>query len=567
MMEIDACNRNIVEKNFFVIDTDNIKETDTSLYGFCIANNIEDICDEIGDNIKFSQAYSNGTYILIQNLDDKLYVSQDFNGNYGLYLFQRDGYFALSNSFLLLVEKVKSRFPLTLNYDYANALHVAGLSPIANEDTIVNEIEVLPRNVQVVIDKNTKKIEYKKINYKEHSIKLDSEEGIRILDQWFCKWIHLIRELDLQNKKLRVDISGGMDSRLVFMLFLKAGINLDKVRINSLNDGLHCHKEDFEIASEIAKYYGICLNQNMDNGVVYPLDLEECINVSFYTKLSIHKEMYWKTFYWEEPRYNFGGAGGEFLRALWHIEPEQFIKQQCNSGKRYAKTDVSESVEKIVNNSYNRTKDNLGIDNMQTGELTQLMYRDTRCRHHFGKLTVEEYCVNGFRMTPLMDSELAKLCSREYEDANLLITLIFNRYCPELLKFRFEGKREIARETIEYAEKINMKYPLKLELLQNNVKRKLLFEGDNSITSNDHTRINVADVDGFLYSFFQDKQCRELISTYFNDEICDYASDYKEKHNYFPLKEVYAILGTYTIADLIKESPNEKNTLFWKKVN
>lgn len=94
-----------------------------------------------------------------------------------------------------------------------------------------------------------------------------------------------------------------------------------------------------------------------------------------------------------------------------------------------------------------------------------------------------------------MDKELYKLnrFNENIEDDNLLITLIFTRYCPKLLDFKFEGRRSINKETIKFAKKINEKYPLKLEKPEflsktneqmKNLTNKNLTKSNNSITYN-----------------------------------------------------------------------------------
>ena len=93
--------------------------------------------------------------------------------------------------------------------------------------------------------------------------------------------------------------------------------------------------------------------------------------------------------------------------------------------------------------------------------VTQYLYQETRCRHHFGKNTLSAFFNGTIQLSPLLDPKLRtlKLNSPECPDYNLLIALIFVRYAPDLLKFPFQGKRSIAPETIEYAKKINARFP------------------------------------------------------------------------------------------------------------
>lgn len=80
--------------------------------------------------------------------------------------------------------------------------------------------------------------------------------------------------------------------------------------------------------------------------------------------------------------------------------------------------------------------------------------------YHFRKLSVEEYFSNKFLLMLFFDPELhkLKLCTNECQDNNLLFALIYLRYCPELLNFKFEGNRKINEKTLDYAQKINEIY-------------------------------------------------------------------------------------------------------------
>ena len=88
---------------FFVIDSENYATVTTKLYGYCVANEASQVFDEqmqtseIINNIN-PENYSDGAYVLVQNFQDEIKISQDFNGGYGLYLYKKDDFFALSSS-------------------------------------------------------------------------------------------------------------------------------------------------------------------------------------------------------------------------------------------------------------------------------------------------------------------------------------------------------------------------------------------------------------------------------------------------------------------------------------
>jgi hypothetical protein len=99
------------------------------------------------------------------------------------------------------------------------------------------------------------------------------------------------------------------------------------------------------------------------------------------------------------------------------------------------------------------------------------LYRETRCRNHFGKDVLENMFGNYYKYTPLMDQQLhrLKLEDGHCKDRNLLMALIFTRYTPELLKFKFDSGRKINTATIAYAEKLNRKFPYLPEKPEENI--------------------------------------------------------------------------------------------------
>ena len=86
-------------------------------------------------------------------------------------------------------------------------------------------------------------------------------------------------------------------------------------------------------------------------------------------------------------------------------------------------------------------------------ELTRVLYRETRCRNHFGKGIVEGWLANIVTLSPLMDPDLyrLRLSSEQCSDRNVLSALILDRYAPDLLSFPFEGGRSIDPATVSSA--------------------------------------------------------------------------------------------------------------------
>ena len=314
---------NFLVDNFFIIDSKNLNQVTTSFYGYSIDSQ-GNVFTEYDEDIELT---SDGAYVLVDVYEDKIVINQDFMGSYGLYLYQNDDYFAISNSFIKLVDYIKLTQKISLNQDYANDLLFTNLCSRAYNETLVNEIECLSRNCIVTIDKSDKTVEFDYIDYGESTIPIDSKNALDILDDWFYKWVNIIRLLKSKTNNLAFHLSGGFDSRIIAVLWLSANINLNDIKIVSINDHLHTHEEDFEIASEIADKFNFKLNEGKINEKIIGFeDIQMPMMNSFYTKQGFHKEMYFKTFRYEHPVYTFTGSGGSVIREFNNEVPSEFIE-------------------------------------------------------------------------------------------------------------------------------------------------------------------------------------------------------------------------------------------------
>lgn len=333
------------ENDFFVIDSNNLHEIKQRLYGFSLQN--DDIIrdKEWNEDINLSKR---GAYVSVKVDDDKILISQDFNGCYGVYLYRCEDYFAISNSFLKLVEYIKHDNPITLNQEYADAFLFVGLCSSVYRETLINEIEMLPRNYEIIIDKQTKSIKFNEIDYMEHSIDLDSKEGIKILDKWYNEWITTLRLIRLKTNNLTFDLTGGYDTRVVAALWLTANINLSNISINSKKNLV----DDYKIASQIAKDFNIPLNNSISINRNYK-EFNTTLDSSFYIKLGFHNQIYFKNFINDEIFYAFTGYAGECIRGYPYETTDHYLDLTARRVKKYSETLVHPSVN-IIKRSFDR---------------------------------------------------------------------------------------------------------------------------------------------------------------------------------------------------------------------
>ena len=95
-------------------------------------------------------------------MGEEIRISQDFSGSFGLYIYENKntGYFALSNSFLLLEEYLIGKENFTLNKDFADNLIISDLCTPSIYETMINEIIQIPTNAFIVLNIKKKYLKF-----------------------------------------------------------------------------------------------------------------------------------------------------------------------------------------------------------------------------------------------------------------------------------------------------------------------------------------------------------------------------------------------------------------------
>ena len=351
------------------------------------------------------------------------------------------------------------------------------------------------------------------------------------------------------------DLSGGYDSRIVLLLFLGSEIDLNDISIRTYTDGLHCHSEDFEIASEIANDYKFTLNRQL-NIPSDKLNIDDRINSSFYVKLGFHKQMAFLKNHYKEPIYRFAGNGGELIRDyhdFWNSSNFlEFIQQRLKSVYVFSKkikNSILQSLEKELNLTIEKIKEMFNSYSLDESDLLSNLYRETRCVNHYGKSMVEQYLYNTIQLSPFFDSELQKLklTSKECSDRKLLLSIIFTRYAPNLLNYKIQGNRYINKDTIELAKKLNKNFPfVKKEFKEYNIVNSNINSFGNIFNYNS----NKEPID-FLINFINSNYFNYLFRKYSSQEVIDYVKNDIKNRKYHPLLHAYALIAIVTIVNNI----------------
>lgn len=552
-LERDNVNYFDVEREFFLIDSENLSAVQTRFYGYSIQSSGIYDADNLTEEA-VAGLDGRGCYVYVEARDGQITIKQDLNGCWGIYLFRHGDYFALSNSFFRLLDHIKFRYPLTVNRDYCHYLLLYSYASYMYSETAVNEVRLVDRSAIIHIDAATKSLEMEMINYREQSISPDSEEGVATLDRWFDFWGKVFRGVAQHTDFFQADLSGGFDSRISFVPLVSSGVNLDDMQINSINDKLHTHAEDYKIATQIAEHYGFRLNKSLPERQFLNYSLTDVFNSNLYScqtfanipRLESKKSVY--------KLYSVNGAGGETIRDYFRGAPETFIKNQTkllpNTYPAALIREMSASIEKILKADCKAICDKYGIEDPNFEYIVQHLFLDGMCRHHFGKGWLMHYFQGNVRLSPIIDPELRTLrfYSEECSDPKLLTALIFTRYEPDLLKFPFDSKHFIEPETIAYAKKISERFPFRATTNDaesaafhlypiNRQAEKIIFSGHNN------KPLPVGFPDKCLKAAFDSSKTYSLFTSCFDEEIYHNATFTYYTQMFRRFRPMYAVTG------------------------
>ena len=469
-------------------------------------------------------------------------------------------------------EYLRTKVKLTLNRDYANHFFIIGLASISCTQTPINEINILPRNSEVHIDIASRDLKVEYVNYHENTVPLNSREGLNILDSWFVRWTRLFRNIYSHTHNIKIDLSGGMDSRLNFALFLNSGIDLNRVCINSNKSKKVL--EDYKIASEIVEHFGLTLN-NQENftGGQLNFSLEDSINISLYTGLAVHKQLQFIRQKCEDFVYHISGDYGEVIKGYYEDSFDDFIKKILYRSRFFARQvrdDINSSMKKVLSLTLERVSKEMNINVENFSEIKLQLYRDARGRFHFGTANAARFMANVFVLCPLIDCELQKLklnfAIEEHKKEHLLTALIYTRYCPELLKFNFANGKTIDNATIAAAEKISAEFPRDEKIF-------------TAVDTREEFHVNIRDTEiscllqhnnqlldkgspqQYLKKIFDTTKLRKLFATCFDEEIYVFAEEYSRRIKRGTFAECSAILAIARAIQDVMISAGSQNTM------
>lgn len=531
---------NFFNDNFFVIDSSNVTSVKPKLYGYAITE------DEILVNTdKCNRPLPNdtcGAFINITKKDNEIRIDQDYFGSYGLYLYKKDKYFAISNSFLYLVYYLKSIVKLSINSEYMKAFIARPQASLAYEDTMVNEITMLPRNTIVTIQIGSKEIELSEVEQREAYIDVNSRKGMAVIDCWHQKWNSVFDALTKSNEQVLLKLSGGKDSRIsLACLFSPKLEQLNKIKFFSANDSLYTHGDDYKIACQLASIYSFEIVSN-DTSDRYRVDPVINLKSSLYAKAGFHREICLTHFWRKQTRFTITGSGGD-LRDLWTETADEFIKKNVDATVFHS-IDSGACLRRQLNKTVRMIS---GKNPGQRLIANDYFYKQGRQRNHNGKAMVESFLGNEVVISPLLDPMLYKLNQSigKENDNDLIYEIIFQRFLPEADSIGFDSNRIIQPKTKLVAKQINKDFPYRPSKAKN-AEKQISIHSSSRAEPNcaDATKDTAIDV---LYKIFRSDNLKREIYGELGEEAYIWAEEYYKKsyHSYIAaaaLVEIYAIL-------------------------
>lgn len=548
---------------FFVIDSEHLADVQSRLYGFAFqAGDSAEPWAITGDALPDA----NGAWVLVRRRSDGIEIRQDFVGSFGLYLYRDDAFFALSNSFVMLVDHVKRRRRLSLNLDVARTLIGSDVG-LDYSETRAREIVLLDRSAVVSIAMPEGRLTLGSVDYGENTVDLDSPEAMDLLDGWYGRWTRRIGNLVRRGGPLVAALSGGFDTRAVLVTLLGAGIDLDEILIHSMEGEHHTFKEDCAIASQISRHYGFSLNNRKalkDPSETY--SASEILDGSYLAKMGSNKQMYFKRFRRRRPRFALSGNGGECIRGYPENDALRYLQTVVHRSRSLPpqeKSDVVESITALFHRELERVSAKMERRGPPPSprDLVTHFYRETRCRSHYGKTAAEGVSAGELFCCPLLDPELHRLATRSAtcEDDRLLVAVLLTRYQSGLAAFPFEGGRSIAPATLDAAHAINARYPRPDRSPEVSIRSPPPAPATAPPRRGRRSDRGVpqAAIDAMVLEAFEAPSLRDLVEPVLGRGVFDHIAADVKTRAFFPLEGAHALLAIGLVASAVRRPDDD----------
>lgn len=454
-----------IENQFFIITKSNMNSVKSRLYGVCYLN------QTILANCSLQDAVidpaSSGCFTAVK-VDEagNIRIFQDLCSSTYIYYFDNGSYWAISNSFFMLCDEVKKHFSLTINEDFFEILYSTKTCAYTEIETLAKEIKAVPFGVMVDINSRDKSLSFVKnvtvFDALEKKVQIDSAEGMALIDGWISRWSSIIRWLYNNNHMIKIDLSGGFDSRTAFALTLAAGISYESSNVHVYSD--HNSKSDYEIACNIAGHYGIQISNNSFTEGSVEISGYEVYEIYHRIFANVHREAYFPNCCYKKPIFHINGINGEVLHG-WGENSEAYMRRFFDflpeEGSLYPV-----KAWKKFSDDWENISDLSDDEELNDKEKDSLFYLLTMNRAHGGLSMFQNYVLNCIQVTSFVDLDILRIARAKGYGSHLINAVIISRIDPHLLDYPIHNLSEqsFTRDEIEYAKKLCEKYKSQVQI-------------------------------------------------------------------------------------------------------
>lgn len=360
----------------------------------------------------------------------------DYLGQEIIFYFFDGKNWAVSNSFIVLASYLYDQgVSMNVNYETINlwSIPASVTQGLVSNETFIKEIQVLPADIILSFVPNGMgwSIRKDRDNGAVIADTTSSNDYEQLLINFASKMASRSRALlESYGDRAKVDITGGLDSRLVLGVLAASGYPLDRLNFHSNRQYI----DDYVAAEGLAKALGFKINNKYietaraSSETAYELWKAGCVGVYSPVYSPLGKEM--------QTSLHFHGACGECFRDYYKISPVEL----CHQVDKIA---PNREASLAFSRQLGKSMDAMGFD-FYSKDGMNAHYLNFRSRSHFGRSAYKN--LSHVLVTPLASPDLFSafryLNRSEVEGSQLALDVLLLT-CPELatLPFDSESKR------------------------------------------------------------------------------------------------------------------------------